>query len=755
MSAGNKSVAIRSLVAFAAKTGSLDRRFTPAPSAQEGIEGHKKITSKRPKEYQSEISLSTTFQGIVFRGRADGFDPSNGCLEEIKTFYGDVNQIRDNHRALHWAQAKCYGWLYCRQHQRSHINLALVYFELNTEEEYPLEISCEALELQEFFEQLAHIYCAWQKILNERQALLQLWLNDLAFPFGALHGPQRHMAEAVYKAAKTGQRLMVEAPTGTGKTLGALFPALKAMQHTPVDKIFYLTAKSTGKQLALDTLQLLNNAQPHSPLRVLELTAQEKSCLVPGSECRGDSCPYALDFYTKLSAARAAAAQIPLLNKSALAELAAEFLICPFYLSMEMARWVDVVVADVNYYFDGTPQLLGLSQEFNWQAYLLVDESHNLIERGRLMYTAQLNRADVLRAKKAAPKALKKSIEKINKVFLTLNKTLPQCDEAFIQLDGAPPKLPQALEDFTQAFLDFVQHNPQHEILNGPVQQLFFAALAYGRVAPLVDDDFSVDLQNNENTQIITLRNLNPAKQLALRHQQAHCACFFSATLHPADYYQHLLGLPEETQKIQVPSPFNSRQLQVHISQTLSTRFKDRTSAIAPMCAIIARQLVQTPGNALVFFPSYEFMHLVLPYLQQHTQELNIQLLVQARTMSEAARDEFIGQFTAHRNILGLVVLGGVFSEGVDLPGAALKGAFIATLGLPQVNPINEHMREKMQAKFRQGYDYTYTYPGLQKVIQAAGRVIRTPTDEGYIWLLDNRFAQAKIKQLLPQWWFA
>ncbi len=757
MSAGSKSknVAIKTLVEFAAKTGSLDRRFTPAPTGQEGIEGHRKVTGNRATGYLTEVGLGITYRDIRFRGRADGYDPQRHCIEEIKTFYGDVERIPANHRALHWAQARCYGWLYCAEYGCDEINLSLVYFELATETEHSIEETWQANELRDYFEQLAEKYYAWQTQLNNRQQQLSHWLEQLQFPYGAMHKSQRAMAEAVYKAAITGRVVLAEAPTGTGKTLAALFPALKAMPRSPVDKIFYLTAKTTGKQLALENIQLIASDKNHTmPLRTLELTAQEKSCLEPNKKCRGDSCPYALDFYTKLEAARQAAFEIPTLDKQAFAQLAHTFEICPFYLSMEMARWVDIVIADVNYYFDGTPLLLGLTNEFGWNPCLLVDESHNLIERGRSMYTAELKRIDLLAAKKVAPTPIKKSLDKINKAWLLLTKTLGSEDDELVHLERLPEKLGNTLVDFTNTYVEFLQQNPDHPVQESIAQEFFFAALNYQRIAEIIDEDFCVDLQApGSKADVLTLRNLIPARQLAARLGFAHCACFFSATLHPTHFYQTLLGLPDNTVHVQVPSPFSAGQLSVHIARNLSTRYRDRHTAVSPLCDIIQQQLEAAPGNALVFFSSYEFLQQAEVKLRERFATTNIQLLVQSRRMSELDRETFIAQFNAQQNLLGLAVLGGAFSEGIDLAGDALKGAFIATLGLPQVNPINEHLRQIMQEKFGQGYDFTYTYPGIQKVVQAAGRVIRNKTDSGYLWLLDQRFAQPQIKSLLPEWW--
>jgi DNA excision repair protein ERCC-2 len=754
MLGGNKPkvVAIKSLVEFAAKTGSIDRKFTPAPTGQEGIEGHQYVTANRPDDYQSEVSLSIQYDDIIFRGRADGYSLKTHCVEEIKTFYGDVQKIPENHTHLHWAQAKCYAWMLCENMQSDSINIALIYFNLGDQKEHRLEESWSAQELRLHFEGLALSYTTWQNNINQRLVQLESWIEDLQFPYETMHSSQRLMAEAVYKSAATGRVVLAEAPTGTGKTLAGLFPAIKAMTRTDVDKIFYLTAKTTAKQLALENIRLIASDSHKVPLRTLELTAQEKSCLQPEQQCTGDSCRYAFDFYTKLPAAREVAYQYPVLDKNILTEIAHQFEICPFYLSMEMSRWVDLVVADVNYYFDGTPLLLGLTQEFHWHPYLLVDESHNLVERGRQMYSAELSRTQLLRAKKAAPASIKKPLAAINKHWLKLIKGSGHHEFSIIV--ALPEKWDLLLLEFTNKYIEFLQQHPDHPVQHTLVHEFFFAALQFQKVFEAIGDDYCIDMRaQGEKAEVLTLRNLIPARLLAQRTDFAQGACFFSATLQPAHYYQSLLGLPEDSVHIKVPSPFRPEQLHVKLASNLSTRFKDRTNAVEPICQLICNQILSQPGNAIAFFPSYDFLQKVEVLLQQKIVGKNIKLLTQSKRMNELDRLEFIESFSRHNNLLGLAVMGGVFSEGIDLTGDALKGVFIATLGLPQINPVNEHLRSVMQAQFQRGYDFTYTYPGIQKVIQAAGRVIRTQSDTGYLWLLDERFQQGDIKQLLPDWW--
>lgn len=762
MSAGNEvyqsprliPVSVKTLAEFAAKSGSLDRRFTPSPTAQEGIAGHQEVVLRRPPHYQKEMSLTIQYEGLLIRGRADGYDSETHCLEEIKTFYGDFEKLPDNHRQLHWAQARLYGWMYCRQYQRNDITLALIYFDLHNQREYRVEEHFTLPELVAYGEDLAEVYWQWQQQINARQQQLSQWIDELAFPYGSFRSAQRQMAESVYKAAATGRVLLAEAPTGTGKTLASIFPAIKAFNKKPVDKIFYLTAKTTGKQLALENLQLIASDGIDTPLRVLELTAQEKICLEPDKRCTGDSCPFARNFYDKLQQARQAAYTTPLLTRQTLTQLAHTHEICPYYLGMEMSRWVDILVADFNYYFDTSALLHGLTRELNWHPYLLVDECHNLVERARQMYSAELDRSVLLAAKRLAPKPIKTSLERVNRLWLATIKTLDFSETALTLLNASPEKLNLALTGFTNDYIDFLQRHPDHPVQHTAVQEFFFAALNYLEKLELVDEDYCIDMQRPQPKQeVLTLRNLIPARPLAARLAQAHSACFFSATLRPAYFYQQMLGLPDDTVYLQVPSPFASQQLQVKVARHISTRYRDRSTAIGPLCDIIEQQVTAATGNYLVFFSSYEFLQQIERELQQRLSSANVTVITQSRRMSEQDREAFIERFTHEQNLLGLAVLGGAFSEGVDLPGDALKGAFIATLGLPQINPVTEHLRQRLQQVFQQGYHFAYLYPGIQKVVQAAGRVIRTQEDTGYLWLLDDRFAQHEVRQLLPEWW--
>ncbi|VVO73798.1 ATP-dependent DNA helicase [Pseudomonas fluorescens] len=745
------SIAVRALCEFTAKVGDLDLRFTPSPTALEGIVGHRTVASRRSQGYQSEVALEGLFKSLKVKGRADGYDPAQNCLEEVKTYRGDLSKQPANHRQLHWAQAKVYGWLMCQKLQLEQINLALVYFDIVSEKETCLVESFSAGQLQAFFEQHCLLFLHWaeQEMLHRERR--NRAAQQLKFPHAGFRPGQRHLAESVFKAVSTGRCLMAQAPTGIGKTVGTLFPMLKALAPQQLDKVFFLTAKTPGRKLALDAAQVILDSTDAPPLRFLEMIARDKACEHPDKACHGESCPLAQGFYDRLPAARQAASEVSLLNQSALRQIALEHGVCPYYLSQEMARWADVVVADYNYYFDFSALLFGLAQANNWKIAALVDEAHNLVERGRQMYSASLDQSALNGVRKTAPEALKKPLQRVNREWNALHNQQAGAYQAY---DKPPDKLLQALSSCSTSIGDYLNDHPQG--LDSSLQSFYFEMLQFCRVGELFDEQFLFDinkrdLDRKKSLSQVCLRNVVPAGFIGPRLTAARSTVLFSATLSPRHYYADLLGTPANTVWIDVESPFHADQLQVHIVNQISTRFVHRQASLAPIVELIAQQFSRRPGNYLAFFSSFDYLQQVAQLLAERYPQIN--LWSQSRGMAEEQRQQFLDQFTAESQGVGFAVLGGAFGEGIDLPGARLIGAFIATLGLAQLNPVNEQMKRRMAAIFGSGYDYTYLYPGVQKVVQAAGRVIRTQQDQGVVMLIDDRFGEGKVRQLLPRWW--
>jgi Rad3-related DNA helicase len=744
------TVAVRALCEFTAKVGDLDLRFTPSPSAQEGMLGHRTVASRRSAHYQSEVALEGGYQQLSVRGRADGYDPDRNVLEEVKTYRGDLDAQPANHRQLHWAQAKVYGWLMCSKLGLPEIGLALVYFDIVSERETVINQLCPADELEKFFNQQCALFLGWAEQQAQQRLARDTAARALAFPHADFRLGQRTLAESVYKAVSTGRCLMAQAPTGIGKTIGTVFPMLKALAPQQLDKLFFLTAKTPGRKLALDAVRVLH-ASADLPLRVLELVARDKACEHLDKACHGDSCPLAKGFYDRLPAAREAAAKVRLLDQPTLREVALAHEVCPYYLSQEMARWCDMVVADYNYYFDFGAMLFGLAQLNQWRVAVLVDEAHNLVERGRAMYSADLDQFALKSVRDSAPEPLHKPLQRLNREWNALHKEQVTVYQAYA---SKPEKLLQALALCTSAMGEYFNDHPQ--ALTGELQSFYFEALQFAKVAELFNEQFIFDISQRDplakrRFSRLSLRNVVPAEFIRPRLTAARSSVLFSATLSPRHYYADLLGLPADTAWIDVESPFEAAQLQVRIIDRISTRFVHRQASLEPIVALIAEQFARTPGNYLAFFSSFDYQQQVAQLLAERHPA--IPTWHQSRGMAEAERQAFLEQFTQHSQGVGFAVLGGAFGEGIDLPGARLIGAFIATLGLAQLNPVNEQMKLRMGAIFGSGYDYTYLYPGIQKVVQAAGRVIRTQQDQGVVMLIDDRFAEPKVRPLLPRWW--
>ena len=760
-------MAVRALCEFTAKHGDLDMRFTPSPTAQQGIAGHTLVASRRGEGYQAEVSLEGSYQNLRVRGRADGYNPGNNQLEEVKTFRGELADMPDNHRQLHWAQVKIYGWLLCQKLELTEVQLALVYFDIASQQETPLVELHSAATLKAYFEAQCEKFLGWARLEMAHRAARDVALTALAFPHAAFRPGQRDLAEAVYRSADAGRCLMAQAPTGIGKTIGTVFPLLKAMPRQKLDKVFFLAAKTPGRQLALDALALIDNSAPTMRLRVLELVARDKACEHLDKACHGESCPLARGFYDRLPAARSAALAAPessgLLDKEALRTVALAHGVCPYYLSQDLVRWGDVIVGDYNYYFDTSALLSALTEANQWRISVLVDEAHNLVDRARKMYTAELDQTDLAAVRLSANPALKKPLDRLHRAWRDLQKDSPGSpDQAYQVRPELPDKFMLALQNALGAITEDMEAQPA--LVDVLLRRFYFNALHFSRLAESFGGHslFDITLSQTRGARLggtalrhsrLCIRNVVPAPFLAPRFAAARSVALFSATLSPRDYYTDMLGLPADTVWMDVQSPFVAGQLSVQVVSNISTRYQHRESSLAPISALMARQFAAKPGNYLVFLSSYDYLEqMALRFGHDHSQ---IPMWAQTRCMDEAARAGFLARFTAHGQGIGFAVLGGAFAEGIDLPGNRLIGAFIATLGLAQVNPVNEQVKQRMGERFGKqlGYDYTYLYPGLQKVVQAAGRVIRTTSDQGVVFLMDDRFARAQVQRLLPGWW--
>ncbi|NYT35407.1 ATP-dependent DNA helicase [Allopusillimonas soli] len=813
----NYTVSVRALCEFTAREGDLDLQFAPVPTALEGIAGHAAVRSRRPKGYEKEISLEDTIElaggrhTLHVRGRADGYDAHRQQIEEIKTCRRPPEMLPHNHRSLHWAQARVYGHMLCKARGLARLRVALVYYDIDQEKETVLEVQHEASELATHFHALCARFASWALQETEHRLCRNRCLDALRFPFPAMRAGQRQLAEAAYKAALQSRCLLAQAPTGIGKTLGTLFPVLKSMPRAELDKVFFLTAKTPGRQLALDGLALIaagidtaDDAAGSKPApRVLELTAREKTCEHPDKACHGASCPLARGFYDRLPAARSEAVAAGRMDKAAVRAVALSHGLCPYWLSHDLTQWADIIVGDYNHYFDMNALLRSLTDNRQWRVAVLVDEAHNLPERARKMYSGALRPSALLAAQRHGPgnvrKAARAALKACQHLYRDQTTTYQSYTALPERLSGALQVLSAALTDHVETGADRLQgpgqaalalfdtatsrteHHPetssrqphdkrkvQHTqglahpgtpYSDADLLRLHFDILHFLRLAAcfgphsVLDVTLAGENRLNDAGTLFSLRNLVPAPFLEPAFRISHSTVLFSATLTPWDFYRDTLGLPDDTAWVDVASPFDASQLHVRIARGISTRYRDRRQSITPIIRLMAKQYCTKPGNYLSYFSSFDYLEQVADAFALRYPDIPVWM--QARNMDEAARDRFLQRFTAGGCGIGFAVLGGAFAEGIDLPGTRLIGAFVSTLGLPQYNDSNEQLRQCMERFFgpERGHDYAYLYPGLRKVVQAAGRVIRSDTDSGVVHLIDDRYAQPRVRALLPRWW--
>jgi DNA excision repair protein ERCC-2 len=770
-------VSVRSLCEFTAKQGDLDRRFTPSATALEGQMGQLTVASRRGGDYETEITLQGLYGpggALQVGGRADGYDPRRRCLEEIKTIRGHPDDIPVNRRQLHWAQLQSYGALFCRARGLQELALALVYFDVASQSEVELLQVFGADELEQTMVQRCQQFLGWAQQEAAHRAARDKALATLAFPPGEFRPGQRQLSQAVYRAATRQHCLLAQAPTGIGKTVGTLFPLLRALpahgSSEGLDKLAYLTHKGTGRFTALQALEGLREGTAGQALRVLALVPKEQACEHPDKACHGDACPLARGFYDRLDAARSEAVDTGWLDAAAQRSIALRHGLCPYYLGQELLRWADVLVGDVHHCFDPNGQLWGLSQALDWRLGVLVDEAHNLVERARRMYSAALSLQQIEAALQVAPAAVVAALQGLQEAASALAAQHPG---SYAVLPDVPELLGDALQTAASAL---AEHFHRHPLELGPLLGFHFELQRFVKLADTLDSHSLFDLQRDapaapapsadlvprldadpellavDPTQVtFSIRNVVPAFHLRPRWAALPTATLFSATLAPPAYAQQMLGLPEGTQWLDVPPVFPPEHLQVRVADGLSTRYRQRHKTLTRLVDILATQFHQHPGNYLAFFSSFV-------YLEQAADDLarrwpDVPQWRQSPGMDMPQRQAFLDRFQAGGQGIAFAVLGGVFAEGVDLPGTRLIGAFIATLALPPVSPLQDQIKQRLDTLFGAEHGFADLVPAMQKVVQAAGRVLRSPEDRGWLWLLDERYRRPEVVRLLPAWW--
>lgn len=756
----NVRISVRSLVEFILREGDIDNRAGTGQdreAMQLGSKIHRKIQRQMGSGYVSEVSLRMEVPcedfTITVEGRADGIiaEQEGVTIDEIKGVLCELKHI-EHPVGVHLAQAKCYAYIYACQQDLDEISVQMTYCQMETEEMKRFREHYTRTELEGWFLDLVHAYEKWARFQIEWRKKRNASIRQLEFPFPYREG-QRDVVHMVYHSIRKKKRLFIQAPTGIGKTMATVFPAVRAVGEELGEKVFYLTAKTITRTVAEQAFQTLKEQQLQ--YKVITLTAKEKICFCDETECNPEHCPYAKGHYDRINdAVYEMLTATSDMSRTRIEEQARKHMVCPFELSLDLAIWVDAVICDYNYVFDPNAHLRRFFSEGKKGDYLfLIDEAHNLIDRGREMYSASLYKEDFLAVKKAvrglSPKLARK-LDVCNRQLLELKRECEGYHE-YESVGHLALNLMNAMTELSTFLEECGDQEVKKEVLD-----LYFRVREFLNVYDRLDENYVIYTEFEQDGKFkLKLFCVNPAKNLREFLDYGNSAVFFSATLLPIHYYKQLLSGEMEDDAIYVHSPFRDENRLLVQGVDVSTKYTLRGAKMYERYAdYILRVAEAKKGNYLAFFPSYRFLEEVLAVFQEKMPE-EMEYIVQSQYMNEEAREIFLETFEEERDhsLIGFCVMGGIFSEGIDLVEERLIGAFVVGTGLPQVCSEREILKHYFDGKSGRGFDYAYLYPGMNKVLQAAGRVIRTDTDRGVILLLDDRFRNSQYTEIFPREW--
>lgn len=751
-------ISVRRLVEFVLRGGSIDSRMTSSDRALEGTKIHQLLQKSAGEEYQAEVSLKLdrTVDGVVFLldGRADGII-NEQTIDEIKTTETVMEEITEEFRPLHWAQLICYGFMLAEKSDLPEVTLQLTYYQVADEEIKQFRRIMSREEMGVFVDDLLSKYAVWAKMSAAWEMKRNKTIQELSFPYNSYRRGQRELSIAVYRMAVSGENLFCEAPTGIGKTMSTLFPAVKAMGEGKTDKIFYFTAKTITRQVAEDALDEMR--RKGLAARSVTITAKDKICFLDERKCEPDHCQFARGYYDRLNEALFdLLGQEEAITRTVVEQYARKYTLCPFELSLDVALFCDAIVCDYNYLFDPVVYLKRFFSEGPGKYTFLVDEVHNLVDRARSMFSATLRKSLVMQVKRQLDKKLHKrlwnAVNAMNKEMISLNKELIESGETIHVSKADLAEWNESVLKFTFVAKEWLPQNTQSET-QSDVLELYFESLRYVKIAELYDERYTTQITRTHSDLEIKQLCLDPAFLLSEKLKLGASSVLFSATLRPIDYYTNVLGGEEDTSRMVFSSPFEQQNMHLLVADNISTKYQMRDQSLASVVEALAALIAGKKGNYLFFFPSFQYLQNVYDLFREKYPEIVV--LKQEGAMDEEKREAFLEAFKAGNpeTLVGFCVLGGVFSEGIDLRGERLIGAAIVGVGLAQLNPESDLIKDYYNETIGQGFDYAYQLPGMNKVLQAVGRVIRGESDRGVVLLIDERFSASRYRTLFPAHW--
>lgn len=754
-------ISVRALVEFVLRSGDIDNRRSGAAQKDAMAAGtriHKKIQKRMGGNYRAEVPLKYTVLDeeedieLLVEGRADGIFEEDGIvtIDEIKGVYMDLERLTEP-VAVHMAQAMCYGYFYCCDRDLDGVRIQLTYCNLETEEIRRFHEDRSREELEVWFRSVIHEYFKWARYLCHHELQRNQSISGLEFPFPYREG-QRDLAVAVYKTISRKKRLFIQAPTGIGKTLSTIFPAVQAMGAGKASKVFYLTAKTITRTVAEEAFRILRSRG--LVFTAVTITAKEKLCPMEKAECNPEACPYAKGHFDRVNEAVFDILHLEQeMDRETVLRYAEKYRVCPFEFCLDISSWTDGIICDYNYVFDPSVRLKRYFADGASGDYLfLVDEAHNLVSRAREMYSASVYKEDFLEVKriiKGKSPRLERQLDRCNKLLLSMKR---ECGDWQLLEDvtGLAAGIMTAfsyMETFMEEFPEF----PERET----VLDFYFCLQDFLNVYEELDGHYRIYEENREDGSfLVRLFCVDPSRLLSRCMDQGASTILFSATLLPVRYYKTLLSGNQEDYAVYVNSPFPEENRLLMVAEDVSSRYTRRSPSEYRKVADYIRIVTQSRlGNYMVFFPSYQYMDEIEEILEE--EPLKADLLVQGQGMGEAEKTEFLEEFEKERShsLAAFCVMGGVFSEGIDLKEERLIGVIVVGTGFPMVCVEQEVLKGYFDETEEKGFDFSYQYPGMNKVLQAAGRVIRTPGDRGVILLLDDRFLRRDHLELFPREW--
>lgn len=754
-------LSVRQLVERVLRSGDIDGGYVSRDRMLEGAAAHRilqKINKKTLDEYESEVTLRAVIPcsslEYHLEGRADGLFVQDGMVlvDEIKTTVIPVSRLKEDMEPIHWAQGKCYAYIDALENSLEQIGVQLTYYNIESREtvRYVKEYSFQ--ELESFVMDLLERYSVWARLQMDWELKRDSSIKELDFPFDRYRKGQRELAVASYKTICQKKKLFALAPTGTGKTISVLYPSIKALAEKEIGKIFYLTAKTISRQAPLEALWLMK--KNGLALKGVVLTAKDKICFCEETLCNPGYCSYAKGHFDRVDQALLdGLSNEDVFTRTTVEAYAQKHKVCPFEFSLDLALFVDLVVCDYNYVFDPRAYLRRFFAAGQADGAFLIDEAHNLVDRGREMFSAETAKSSFFELKKAwkgKDKELECILGKINKEMLALGKACTQ--EGFFAQKALPEILVTLLTRFVGQCEWMLKERKDLREDDGFLQQ-YFQALGFLSISDLYDEDFITFCEKKGKEIIVKLLCLDPSTQLQAACERGKSSIFFSATLSPMQYYKSVLGGEDTDWHMSLDSPFDQDRFCLLAADGVSTKYHKREETKSLISRMIHEAISARKGNYMVYFPSYRYMEAVFEDFTSNYPL--VRTVMQQQGLSEEGREEFLDLFSddMEESLIGFCVLGGIFSEGIDLKGDKLIGAVIVSVGLPQINVQQNLLKDHFEEKYASGFEFAYMYPGMNKVMQAVGRVIRSEQDKGMVLLIDERYGHRNYRQLFPKHW--